>query len=172
MTINLFRKRLRRTLAPLAIVAAVGSATCLAAPAAHAVDTLASSDRAALRVRVLQSDIMVAALSCNLRNSYNEAVRRFQAEFVFHGRNLRSYFNRVHGSTAQKELDRFVTAMANKASSRSIAQGNDYCTEAQQLMVTVLALPPNSLAEFSRTVVDLATVGVPGLVATAMKPNN
>ena len=90
MTINLFRKRLRRTIAPLAIVATVGSVTCLAAPAALAADTLASSDSAALRVRVLQSDMMVAALSCDLRNSYNEAVRRFQAEFVFHGRNLRT----------------------------------------------------------------------------------
>ena len=41
MTINLFRKRLRRTIAPLAIVATVGSVTCLAAPAALAADTLA-----------------------------------------------------------------------------------------------------------------------------------
>jgi len=170
MTITPFRKRLRRTLAPLAIMAAVGTATCLAAPAARAVDTLAATDRAAVQVRVLQSDMMVAALSCDLRNSYNEAVRRFQAEFVFHGRNLRSYFNRVHGSRAQRELDRFVTAMANKASSRSISQGNEYCAEAEQMMVTILALPPNGLAEFSRNVVDLATAGVPGLVATVLKP--
>jgi hypothetical protein len=172
MHLQTFRNRLRHTIAPLAIALALGGVSLASAPAALALDTAVSKDTAAVRVRVLQSDMMVAALSCDLRNSYNEAIRRFQAELVLHGRNLRSYFNRVHGKRGQNELDRFVTAMANKASSRSIAQGSDYCVAAEHMMVTILALPPNGLAEFSRSVVDLAKVGVPGLVATALRPKN
>jgi hypothetical protein len=159
--------RLRIALLATALVGATMSVSV-----AQAADAATASERAAVRVRVLQSDMMVAALSCDLRNHYNEAVRRFQAELVLHGRQLRAFFGRVYGKGGQRELDRFVTAMANGASSRSVAQGSAYCTTAERMMNAVLALPPNGLAEFSRTKVDLATIRVPDLVQTALRPRN
>lgn len=161
-----FQTRLRGAIVAAALVAGMAGA-----PAALAADA-ALQERAALRVRVLQSDMMVAALSCDLRNHYNEAVRRFQAELVLHGRHLRSFFDRVYGKSGQRELDRFVTSMANTASSRSIAKGTAYCSSAEQMMNAVLALPPNGLAEFSRTAVDLATIRVPDMVMTALRTQN
>jgi hypothetical protein len=116
--------------------------------------------------------MMVAALSCDLRGQYNDAVRRFQAELVLHGRNLRGYFDRRHGKQGQARLDRFVTKMANQASSRSIALGTGYCASAEQMMARVLALPPNSLAAFSRGTVDLATMQVTTEVATKSDERN
>ena len=159
--------RLRGAIAAVTLVAGL-----VAAPAAFAADTAATKERVPLRVRVLQSDMMVAALSCDLRNHYNEAVRRFQAELVLHGRHLRSFFDRVYGKSGQRELDRFVTSMANTASSRSIAKGAAYCTSAEQMMNAVLAVPPNGLAEYSRTAVDLATIRVPEMVLTALRTQN
>ena len=141
------------------------------ASAASATETAGPVDRAAFRVRVLQSDMMVAALSCNLRDNYNQAIRLFQSELVLHGRHLRAYFDRVHGRNGQRELDRFVTAMANEAASRSAAQGDQYCAAAEHMMTTVLSLAPNSLAEFSRSIVDLARLHLPGAVAAARQRN-
>jgi hypothetical protein len=164
-------RRNRRAAMPIAVLTLV-CGVAFGASTASANGPAGASDHAAIRVRVLQSDMMVAALSCDLRNHYNEATRRFQAELVLHGRNLRAYFDRTHGRSGQRELDRFVTAMANEASSRSVAQGDQYCGAAKRMLTTVLALPPNSLAEFSRTVVDLAKLRLPGLVATAQRPQN
>lgn len=166
---NRYLRRLLRAGAPIAMLTLVCGVS-LGAATGWASDPAGESDRAAVRVRVLQSDMMVAALSCDLRNHYNEAIRRFQSELVLHGRNLRAYFDRVHGRSAQRELDRFVTAMANEASSRSAAQGNQYCVAAEHMLTTVRALPPNSLAEFSRKFVDTAKLRLPGFVTTASRP--
>ena len=165
MSKRTLQKHTVRAMAPLAIAGGI----MLSSLSASAVEPVSVTERAALSVRVLQSDMMVAALSCDLRNHYNEAIRRFQAELVLHGRHLRAYFDRMHGRSGQAELDRFVTAMANKASSRSVAQGSRYCVAAERMMNAVLALPPNGLAEFSRGVVDLATIGIPDLVASALR---
>lgn len=161
-------QRMRHAAASLAVLAFLAAAPSVA----FAADAPGPKDRAALRVRVLQSDMMVAALSCDLRDSYNVAVRRFQAELVLHGRNLRAYFDRTHNGKGQRALDRFVTAMANQASSRAVVLGDGYCTAAANMMHQVLALPPNSLAEFSRGVVDLAAAGIPDLVASAPDTKN
>lgn len=152
----------------MALVAAVLVAGAALIPAAQAADAATARERAAVRVRVLQSDMMVAALSCDLRTHYNQAVRRFETEMIRHGRHLRAFFERVYGRSGQRELDRFVTAMANSASSRSVAQGAAYCESAERLMNAVLTVPPDGLADYSRSVVDLARIHVPELVMTAL----
>jgi hypothetical protein len=165
-------RRLRRTALPVAAMALAVGATLSAAAPAMAFEAASPQERAAIRLRVLQSDMVVAALNCDLRTQYNDAIRRFQAELVLHGRHLRAYFDRVHGKRGQAELDRFVTAMANQASSRSIAMGGEYCASATEMMARLLTLPPNSLAEFSRSVVDVATVEMATEVSTASRERN
>lgn len=167
-TISRSRHTISAAAATLLMVAVLVAPT---APAAS-FDGAGPLERTAIRVRVLQSDMMVAALSCDLRPQYNDAVRRFQAELVLHGRHLRGYFTRAHGKRGQRELDRFVTALANQASSRSIAQGSRYCDSASNMMAQILELPPNGLAEFSRRVVDLANLPRTNPVATAARPTN
>jgi hypothetical protein len=149
----------RRSAACVALsAAALLAVAALTGTSAAAFDGARPEERSAIRVRVLQSDMMVAALSCGLRNEYNEAVRRFQAELVLNGRHLRAYFDRNYGARSQKQLDRFVTILANEASARTQRIGAEYCGSAAQMMAQILALPPDGLTEYSRGAVDLAQV--------------
>ncbi|MEP4379037.1 MAG: hypothetical protein ABJ215_00040 [Alphaproteobacteria bacterium] len=93
----------------------------------------------AVRARVVQSEMMVAALSCGLRNQYNAVVAEFETELVSHGRVLRSMFTRTHGAGGQLALDRFVTKLANDASSRSNRARHAYCASAKRSFAEVLS---------------------------------
>lgn len=132
----------------------------LAAPA-RADETLRPQERAAFQMRVLQSDMMVGALLCGLNQQYDDAVRRFRPEMVANARHLRSYFDRTYGRRGQVELDRFVTVLANRASTRATTLGGLFCAEAIGLMNAVLALPENGLGMFSQN-----TMGMPDLSVT------
>lgn len=92
---------------------------------------------------------MVAALSCNLRGDYNATVARFESELVDHGQALRNYFNQAHGKRGQRELDRFITALANEASSNSLTAGGGYCGAAGVMFEEVLALPVSAIGSYS-----------------------
>ena len=135
---------LRRT----AAVSAVATTAFIVSLTPAAADQ-SERDRAAFAVRYLQSQMMVAALSCDMRGSYNAAVDRFEAELIGHGQALRRYFNQAHGPRGQRELDRFITAMANEASSLSLAAGAGYCGAAGTMFDEVMALPVSALGAYS-----------------------
>lgn len=97
-----------------------------------------SRETDAVNVRILQSEMMVAALTCNMRNRYNTVVVRYQGELVTHGRVLKKMFRRDHGQSAQRELDGFVTQLANDASIRSIRGRETFCVNAQAMFSMIL----------------------------------
>lgn len=106
---------------------------------AHAFEISDPVERLAVRARVVQSEMMVAALSCGLRSQYNAVVAEFQTELVSHGRVLRSMFTRTHGAGGQKALDRFITQLANDASIRSNRARSAYCDSAKRTFKDVLS---------------------------------
>ena len=57
----------------------------------------------ALNTRALQTELMVAALSCGNRIHYNAFVIKYQGDLVKHGRSLQSFFQRKHGAAGRKE---------------------------------------------------------------------
>ena len=102
----------------------------------------------AVQARVLQSELMVAGLACDERGRYNAFVERFETELVARGHALKRYFHRTHGLTAEHELSRYVTRLANQASARSIAFGTTYCARVGKLFEQVLRLEPREFASF------------------------
>jgi hypothetical protein len=72
-------------------------------------------------VRRLQSTLMVAALRCDARPHYNEFVTVHKSALQENGRTLKQEFQRRHGRAGQREMDKFVTVLANEASARSNA---------------------------------------------------
>jgi hypothetical protein len=96
------------------------------------------AEQQALDVRVLQTRLMVAALSCNAKPDYNAFVHRFHAELVPHGYALRRLFHRAYGKSARHHLNRFITRLANDESAARIAAGDTYCSDAQVLFSRVL----------------------------------
>ena len=132
-----------RSLALALAIAGTGAVPAYAAACASA------KDRTALETRMLQTDLVVAALSCNERSRYNAFVIRFKSEIGDGGQGLKNFFQRLYGRQATSKLNAFVTELANEASQRTIAYQGDYCGDAVKRFDAVLQLPPKELTTFA-----------------------
>ncbi|MGH8488270.1 MAG: hypothetical protein ACREXS_05230 [Gammaproteobacteria bacterium] len=104
-------------------------------------------EQTALDTRALQTELMVAALSCGNRIHYNAFVRKYRGDLVKHGRSLRSFFQRKHGAAGQKNLNTFITRLANEASQRSSITHAAFCANSSSLFNRLLGARPVTLEE-------------------------
>ncbi len=107
------------------------------------------ADKAAFHVRALQTELMVAALSCGTRPEYNSFARKFQNTLVDHGHALKQLFRTNHGVSAEKALNAYITALANRASQRSVSKRSLYCERALRTFGALKSMKPQELATFS-----------------------
>lgn len=135
-----FVKRALNTGFAAVLVTGVLSATPAVAPAAEV--CARSSDMPALQARVLQTDLMVAALTCDDRAQYNAFVTKHQAELVKRGHELKGFFTRSYGKRGQASLDSFVTRLANEASLVTMRARAAYCASANAVFSTLLDATP------------------------------
>lgn len=141
------------SIAALVSVASIG--------AAGAVEPKGARETAAINARLLQTEMMVAALACDLRPRYNKAMRTFQNQLVGHGKVLRSIFRRDYGASAQRRLDKYITQLANDASSRSNYDRIAYCRTAMELFDDVLASPSGGFDQLTRKLIQEASLPIP-----------
>lgn len=102
-------------------------------------------DEITLNSRVLQTELMVAALSCGEQQRYNAFVNAFKSELSQRGQLLRAYFKRVHGASGENRMNAFVTKLANDAAQRTANGPDAYCHAAARLFSEVLASSPRDL---------------------------
>jgi len=105
----------------------------------------------ALDTRVLQSELVVAALHCGHSGPYNAFVRKFEPVLVADGVAFRNYFNRIYGPHGEQVMDETVTRLANYAEMRSWTLGTSYCANAAAVFGTLLSLDTSQLAIFARS---------------------
>lgn len=131
------------------LVSAAIAAVLLTGQAAAAAEHCPTAkEAAALRTRAVQTDFMMAALNCKERDRYNAFVKKFQKPLVRQGKALKAYFKRQHGGTATRELNAFITQLANLASQRYNKAPNSFCTRAGKQLTEVMALEPADFADF------------------------
>jgi hypothetical protein len=116
------------------IVAVLTVLSCAAAtPAvAQSAGALNATEAEAFAFRRLQSELMVAALSCRdsrHHTHYNTFVKRFRPALKTNARVLKAYFTRLHGPMATRKLDDYITHLANEASLASMGDAN-FCANA------------------------------------------
>lgn len=128
--------------------AAIIAASMLSATAAEAACANAS-EISGLRARMLQTELMVAALSCGEAPRYNAFVNRFKKELVVESKRMQAYFARVYGRRATKELNSFVTELANNSSQRSVGQAGAFCPQAAAIFDSIMELDPKQLRNFA-----------------------
>lgn len=149
--------KLKRTacgvaVATLVSVAAIGSA--------NAIEIKGPTEKAAIDARLLQTEMMVAALACDLRPRYNSAMRTFQNELIGHGKVLRSIFNRNHGASSQRQLDKYITQLANDASARSNYDRRTYCQTAVTLFDDVLSSSSGGFDQMTKKLIQEAALPI------------
>jgi len=124
-----------------------------------------------IRLRYFRADMAVAALTCNQKPLYNRFVSRHQAELVSGGQALRSMFSRLYQSAATKELNRFITHLANQASMRSLAATN-YCKSMASIFETTLSLPLRGLTDYVRQRPVVTALGLAKANPPARRPRD
>lgn len=101
---------------------------------------LSAKEKEAIAFRHLQTEFMVAALSCgraDYRNKYNTFVIRYRPALRRNGRTLKAIFKRTYGRQGKRRLDAYVTRLANEASVRSMQTGG-FCEIAGRKLDAVL----------------------------------
>ena len=102
-------------------------------------------ERESLNVRQLQTQLMVAALTCNQRADYNAFITRFRPVLADHSDVMTGYFRRVFGKRSPHEINAYVTRLANEASALSIADRKSYCRASFTAMTELLSVPAGGL---------------------------
>lgn len=128
-----------------------------AAPVSAAPVCASSSEIATLDARALQTELMVAALTCKQSKQYNAFVTARKKELASNATDLRGYFQRLHGSKSESRLNAFITSLANQVSRRSMGRPlPQYCAETAALF--------NAVSDPKK---PLATIAAPRQYASA-----
>lgn len=102
----------------------------------------------ALRTRMLQTELMVAALSCNQKTEYNDFVVHYRPQLQRNGSALQSYFRRAYGKGGTSEMNSFTTRLANEVSQRSIKDKPAFCGDAAKTFTALKGLPSVQFTSF------------------------
>lgn len=123
----------------------VGTAPGLAL--GHALDCALPNEYRAFSARVLQTRMMVSALACDAKRDYNGVVTGLRPALVEQGVALKRYFLRSYGRSADFQLDRFTTRLANEESTRSTSDRAAYCAAGDALFRRLSAINLRHFAE-------------------------
>jgi len=129
----------RRRLYRGAVVAVLVSTFVVPATSAQAVPcpTVGAREMSqadlSIEVRRLQTNLMVAALSCGARSEYNAFISTHRPSLQTYGKAITDEFRRRYGREGSRQLNRFITRLANEASARSNADRDAFCADAAAL---------------------------------------
>jgi len=119
-----------RLLSLAAAISLVGASAQAAAPADRC---LVEAEATAVSVRLVQTELMVAALSCNFAPRYNAFVHKFQPELAAGHKRVIQTFGRLYGSDGARQANSFITRTANETSDRSIQKPDEFCARSADI---------------------------------------
>jgi hypothetical protein len=112
-----------------------------------------TSVQASVKVRELQSILMVGALQCRavagstVIADYNRFIAAHKVALANHSKALRSYFMHASAKTGAVSFDQFATRLANAHA--QAASGAGFCTMIGQLVQTAADVPSEQLPDFA-----------------------
>jgi len=141
------------------MIGGVGAVVIGLAPAMSGAACFTETEWRAAHVRILQTELQVAALECanvagaSYNDEYGNFIARFQDRLKTNATVLKSHFQRVYGGDWGRQLDIFVTKVANEASDRSM-QDMKFCANSAGLFQTALAIEK---PQFEQAAIDHVT---------------
>ncbi|MEQ1866308.1 MAG: hypothetical protein ABL996_16845 [Micropepsaceae bacterium] len=96
----------------------------------------------AFQMRMMQTELVVGALSCKLTPRYNEFVKAYQPELMSAHRSLKAHFGR------EAKLEDYKSKTANESSQRSLANITEFCLYTSALYDKLLGPERVQLATF------------------------
>lgn len=109
-----------------------------------------STEKEALDLRVLQTELMFAALSCNEKDNYNQFVKKFQPKLQKNSMAMQNYFKNNYKKNSTAQLNQFVTQLANGVADRSAhTRPSTFCAGARSLFIEALQHNDTSLPQLA-----------------------
>jgi len=99
----------------------------------------------AFQMRMLQTELVVGALSCKMTPRYNDFVTAYKPDLMTAHKTLMAYFAR------ESKLEDYKSRTANEVSQRSIANIAEFCNYSTALYDKLLGPEKVKLAEFAAT---------------------
>lgn len=130
-------------------------AAAIATPALAQNACVQPAEQTAFQVRALQSQLMVAALSCapndnTFAANYRQFLDRYKPQVDQAFRTMQAHYRRTAGAgnRGERALDQHVTTLANINNQDGTRQGSLFCSNAATLFQQALAAPSdmNALA--------------------------
>ena len=126
--------------------------TCMAGNVWAATVTAAGcareEDRTAVKAAAIQQRLMVAALSCDAIQLYNNFVTTYQKDLQASDHALQNFFRRLNGRTGTEDYHAFKTRLANASSMQSIGDITGYCASAKEMFEAALNSAKSTLTVF------------------------
>jgi hypothetical protein len=97
----------------------------------------------AFQMRMLQTELVVGALSCKLTPRYNDFVTSYRSDLMVAHRALLKYFGK------ESRLEDYKSRTANEASQRSLANITEFCLYSSALYDKLLGPEKPKLVEFA-----------------------
>ena len=121
------------------LISGLVAAGLLTSQAAAAV-CVSPSDREALDVAGLKTQLMVQTLTCKNDADYNAFISKFKPELTADERTASTYFSRTYGRASQTRHDEYMTLLANAKADASQRDGSRFCAHNDEIFKEVLAL--------------------------------
>lgn len=147
-------------------LAAVPAAAATPAADAGAGSCYTGPEVRASQVRQLQTELMVATLSCagypqlGLRERYTAFVHKFGGSLNDNAKVLRGHFQRNHGRDHARRFDAYITSLANQASLRSFDEPS-YCQSMLGMFEALAGLEPRDIEDFAAKEIEVAEAVMP-----------
>ena len=110
----------------------------MASSPAMAAACVTQKEDISLQTRTLQTELMVAALSCNEAARYNAFVKAYRPQLMESHSDISNYFKRTSTGSAKKDTNAFMTHLANDASLRSSKDKAAFCASAKKIFSQTL----------------------------------
>lgn len=119
---------------------------------------LPPSENSAATVLALKTELMISALQCSGKQSYNTVILRFRGEMLLGERTLRSWFTRNLGERA---YDEYVTNLANYRSREASMAYPAYCQGSRTRFSSAMSIRKGGLAAYASRLDIAGPLGIP-----------
>lgn len=144
---------LRRYLRGIVVTtAAATSWVLMSATPTLAADCITKAEETAIQTRIVQTELMVAALTCNEATRYNAFVKTYRPQLMESHSSIAEYFKRTRTQGAESALNTFMTDLANEASFRSAQDKKKFCADASEIFGDTLKSGGITLSSYVRRV--------------------
>lgn len=109
-------------------------------PPMHAPICAHPSEKAAVDVSALVSELQLVTMICHTKDKYNALIPHLRPALATKEKNLTAFFKRAYGKRSQIEHDKYITELANLQSESALKSGDRFCNSNAGIFDQVMPL--------------------------------